>query len=345
MACSCGNTCSRCNRTGGRIIKKQSGGYLQGPSHEQGGIPAVVSGNTPIELEGGEYIINAQTVNAVGTQFLDQLNSTATTHHLGGFQPGQLGNGSYYRKGGKIRGNNMSRRNMRRGGRMKKMPHGGRAHGNMRSAGRNRYAQGIDDTHNYAGNQRNGCPEGMHMMPDGNCMQGVYHGAVSGQNGGDASLYTPGRMEHAPPMEEGIFGAYVTWGKGGRVRKNRKMQMGGRTSCPPGQHMMPNGTCMEGAYHGASSSGGGYRRGGQTRNRRYRNGGATGRTLVTGRRSQRRGVTRRARKYASGGITSQYVYAQNGKPYNGSVIMHGGQPYTTTTSGTYGGSSKLLKLR
>ena len=55
--------------------KKQQGGMLRGPSHEQGGIPAVVGGNNPVELEGGEYIVNAQTVNAVGTQFLDQLNN------------------------------------------------------------------------------------------------------------------------------------------------------------------------------------------------------------------------------------------------------------------------------
>jgi len=82
--------------------KKQSGGYLRGPSHEQGGIPANVRGASPVELEGGEYIINAQTVNAVGTQFLDKLNSTQTSYHTGGFGSGQLP-GSNYRKGGKVR--------------------------------------------------------------------------------------------------------------------------------------------------------------------------------------------------------------------------------------------------
>ena len=81
---------------------KQSGGYLTGPSHEQGGIPANVGGNEMIELEGGEYIINAQTVNAVGTQFLDKLNSTQTSYHQGGFNRGQLP-GSKYRRGGKVR--------------------------------------------------------------------------------------------------------------------------------------------------------------------------------------------------------------------------------------------------
>ena len=61
------------------------GGYLRGPSHEKGGMSARVGRNEQIELEGGEYIINAQTVNAVGEGFLNKLNSTATTYHPGGF--------------------------------------------------------------------------------------------------------------------------------------------------------------------------------------------------------------------------------------------------------------------
>ena len=103
-------------RKGGRN-KYNKGGMLRGPSHEHGGIPANVRGNTPIELEGGEYIINAQTVDAVGEVFLNKLNSTATIYHQGGFQEGQLTKlGSNYKSGGKIRRNNM-RRVRRRGGR------------------------------------------------------------------------------------------------------------------------------------------------------------------------------------------------------------------------------------
>jgi len=83
--------------------KKQSGGYLRGPSHAQGGIPAQIPGQPPIELEGGEYIINAQTTNALGTQFLDELNSTQTSYHQGGFQQGQLPNPSKFKKGGRVR--------------------------------------------------------------------------------------------------------------------------------------------------------------------------------------------------------------------------------------------------
>ena len=70
-----GGGCGSCKRRGGRTRKRyNAGGYLRGPSHEQGGILASTNGEM-VELEGGEYIINAQTVNALGTQFLDQLNT------------------------------------------------------------------------------------------------------------------------------------------------------------------------------------------------------------------------------------------------------------------------------
>ena len=87
-----------------------AGGYLVGPSHEQGGIPAIVDGTEPIEVEGGEFVINKQTVNAVGEDFLHKLNSTQTSHHTGGFSEGQLPSPSQYADGGKItRRNKMAR--------------------------------------------------------------------------------------------------------------------------------------------------------------------------------------------------------------------------------------------
>ena len=95
-------------KKGKKIPKKQSGGYLNGPSHEEGGIIASTNGEE-VELEGGEYIINAQTVDALGTEFLDKINSTATTYHDGGFGQGELPNPSQYRTGGQIRRNNMRR--------------------------------------------------------------------------------------------------------------------------------------------------------------------------------------------------------------------------------------------
>lgn len=92
----------------------QKGGLLRGPSHEQGGIPARVGGSTGelVELEGDEYIINAQSAKALGTEFLDKINSTATTHHQGGFPPGRLPSPSQYKRGGKV-----MRKRMKRGGR------------------------------------------------------------------------------------------------------------------------------------------------------------------------------------------------------------------------------------
>ena len=92
-----------------------SGGYLKGPKHEQGGIAAIVGGNTPIEMEGGEYIMNAQTVEALGVDFMDKINSTATSYHTGGFEQGELSHlGSNYKSGGLVNGRNNMRRNNRR---------------------------------------------------------------------------------------------------------------------------------------------------------------------------------------------------------------------------------------
>ena len=47
-----------------------AGGMLVGPSHDEGGIQAIVDGDEPIEVEGGEFVINKQTVDAVGEEFL-----------------------------------------------------------------------------------------------------------------------------------------------------------------------------------------------------------------------------------------------------------------------------------
>jgi hypothetical protein len=83
---------------------------LVGPSHGAGGIGALVDGTEPIEVEGGEFIINKQTVDSVGEDFLHKLNSTQTTHHQGGFGEGQLPSPSQYKDGGKVtRRDNMAR--------------------------------------------------------------------------------------------------------------------------------------------------------------------------------------------------------------------------------------------
>ena len=109
----------RGGRTKPKVQKKSVGGYLEGPSHEAGGIPAIVGGTTPIELEGTEYIINGKATTALGTQFLDKLNATANEYHpnIQGFQPGELPTPSQYEMGGKLNYQNKNGKSqMRRGG-------------------------------------------------------------------------------------------------------------------------------------------------------------------------------------------------------------------------------------
>ena len=54
--------------------KMQKGGILSGPSHKKGGIPAVIAGKEPVELEGGEYIIRKEVVDDLGVETFDAIN-------------------------------------------------------------------------------------------------------------------------------------------------------------------------------------------------------------------------------------------------------------------------------
>lgn len=56
-------------------FKFAKGGYLNGPSHAAGGMPAMVGGRMPVELEGGEFIIRKSAVDQLGTNLLSLLNS------------------------------------------------------------------------------------------------------------------------------------------------------------------------------------------------------------------------------------------------------------------------------
>ena len=60
---------------GGSVEKYADGGMLRGPSHDKGGIPAIVGGKKSVELEGGEFIIKKDTVDFIGAGFLSELNS------------------------------------------------------------------------------------------------------------------------------------------------------------------------------------------------------------------------------------------------------------------------------
>lgn len=127
MACSCNGKCSRCKKNGGIIHKKQSGGLLRGPSHAQGGIPAIVGGTTPVELEGGEYIIRKSSVNKYGEGTIARINQgLVDTNKLQQLKKG--GKIIKRRNGGKItRNKTILPAKMAKGGKLKptKMKKGG----------------------------------------------------------------------------------------------------------------------------------------------------------------------------------------------------------------------------
>ena len=50
------------------------GGYLVGPSHDDGGIDAIIDEEELIEIEGGEFIIQKSMVDYYGLEFLHRLN-------------------------------------------------------------------------------------------------------------------------------------------------------------------------------------------------------------------------------------------------------------------------------
>ena len=87
------------------------GNGSMGVNHE-----IIVGGTTPVELEGGEYIINGQTTAALGIEFLDKLNSTNTDYHTGGFGQGQLPNPSQFQLGGKVNYQSLRGKKMQNGG-------------------------------------------------------------------------------------------------------------------------------------------------------------------------------------------------------------------------------------
>ena len=57
----------------GNRVKKMKPGKLTGPSHKKGGIAANV-GNQPIEMEGGEFVINKKMAKKLGDDTLHYMN-------------------------------------------------------------------------------------------------------------------------------------------------------------------------------------------------------------------------------------------------------------------------------
>jgi hypothetical protein len=62
-----------------RVLAFQKGGYVEGPSHSQGGIPGVVkSTGQPIEFEGGEFFFSRKAVRRIGADKLSRINNYYT---------------------------------------------------------------------------------------------------------------------------------------------------------------------------------------------------------------------------------------------------------------------------
>ena len=281
----------------------------------------------------GEYVVNKNAVDAVGEEFLDDLNS------IGIGNPSNIpqGTGKYggYQRGGRVRkqtgGNNMARNRTRK-------QRGGR--------GRKRFqAGGHTHPHHY---------HSAYVPPDGEGIMGVTGPSLTGwdNNWGDDSLgdhghnFSPGDMNHdggynvldivalsncvlAGNCNENNQGASPQQVQEARrrARATLQRQRGGRTrrqtggsngQCGPNQHWMPPtngqpGYCMEGKTH---PSGGMYQGGGKMRTKPV------------------------VRKQQGGG--SQYVIANSNIQYDGPMVEFGGIKYTTTGSTLEGGSQALV---
>ena len=96
----------------------------------------------------------------------------------------------------------------------------------------------------------NGCPPGMHMMPDGSCMEGAYHGANgSYRHGGPHRIPGTGGPGMPPPRIPDIMGGRR---RNSRVRRANMMYAHGgmhRNGCAPGEY-------CHGGYHNGMRRGG-----------------------------------------------------------------------------------------
>jgi hypothetical protein len=83
---------------GGKLISQRNqysqrrqfspGGYLVGPSHEEGGIEGIIDDEEPIEVEGGEFIIRKDMVDYYGLDFLYRLNQGLVDDSVSGMRQG-----------------------------------------------------------------------------------------------------------------------------------------------------------------------------------------------------------------------------------------------------------------
>jgi hypothetical protein len=88
----------RSRNAGGKLISRRNqypqrrqfspGGYLVGPSHDEGGIDGIIDDEEPIEVEGGEFIIRKSMVDYYGLDFLHRLNQGEVDHVVSNMQQG-----------------------------------------------------------------------------------------------------------------------------------------------------------------------------------------------------------------------------------------------------------------
>lgn len=67
------------------VLAFKRGGYVQGPSHDQGGIPGRIGRNGPqIEFEGGEFFFSKDATRAIGVDNLSRMNDQFTRKFAAG---------------------------------------------------------------------------------------------------------------------------------------------------------------------------------------------------------------------------------------------------------------------
>ena len=69
-----GSTLVSSNSSTRSLRSYSPGGYLVGPSHNDGGIEAIVDDEEPIEVEGGEFVMRVSAVEQYGVDFMHRLN-------------------------------------------------------------------------------------------------------------------------------------------------------------------------------------------------------------------------------------------------------------------------------
>ena len=117
MACSCGGTCSDCSsgyQSGGTyrpqgIIRGRGSGRIDPTSPDRLPVDDVNA-----VLGEGEFVVNANAVDKVGVNFLNNVNNLGLGDKSSPIRPGTLGHGSKYQVGGPVNGRNKMRKKSRR---------------------------------------------------------------------------------------------------------------------------------------------------------------------------------------------------------------------------------------